>query len=161
MTLFSFFLQFQPVSTSVRRQNACVRTLFSNFSLQFQNVSNTVTMYNLPSLFSLSPAVPNRLKYRQNACIRDIVFIHFFCSFKPFQQQSGVRMHALETLFSNFSRQFQIVSNTVTIYALETLLLKICLQYQIVSECIIYPCSSKWFQISSSGMHAFKRDFIW
>ena len=43
-------------------------------------------------------------------------------------------MLALETLFSFFSLQFQIISNTVRMHALETLFSKFSLQFQIVSN---------------------------
>ena len=42
-------------------------------------VSYTVRMHHLPSLFSiLFSAVPNRFKYRHNACFRYVAFIYFF-----------------------------------------------------------------------------------
>ena len=43
----------------------------------FQIVSNTVRMHASEILFSFVSAVPNRFKYRHNACFRDIVFIFF------------------------------------------------------------------------------------
>ena len=74
-------------------------------------------MDNLQSLFAFFSAIPNRFKYRYNAQFTILVFI-FFCSSNPFQLPSGVRMHAVETLFSKFPLQIQIVSNTVTMHAL-------------------------------------------
>ena len=43
----------------------------------FQIVSNTVRMHVSEILFSFVSAVPNRFKYRHNACFRDIFFIFF------------------------------------------------------------------------------------
>ena len=89
-TLFSpISLQFQFVSNTIRMH--ALKTLFLKISLNFQIVSNNVRMH----AFKLFSAVPNRFKYRHNACFRDIVF--------------------------NFFSAVQLVSNTVWTHALETL----------------------------------------
>ena len=49
-------------------------------------------MHHLDSL--LSNFLPNRFKYHQNACLRDIVFIVFSAV------SNNLRVHALDTLFS-------------------------------------------------------------
>ena len=80
-----FSLQFQLPS------ECTILSLISYFSLQFQIISNTIRMHNLPSLFS----------------------------FYSLQFQIGlstVTMHALETLLTSISLQFKIVSNTVRMY---------------------------------------------
>ena len=78
---FIFSLQF-PIVLTTDRMHA-LETLFI-FSLQFRIVLTTDSMHALETLFSFFSAVPNRFKYRQNACFRDIVFI-LLCSFKSFQ----------------------------------------------------------------------------
>ena len=54
---------------------------------------------------------------RSNACFRDIIFKNISVVVNRFKYY---RMHALETLFSFVSLQFQLVSNTIRIHALET-----------------------------------------
>ena len=73
-----------------------------------------------------------------------------------------VRMHHLQSLFSFYSQQFQIVLSTVTMHALETLFPSFSLQFQIVSNYIrvhaletlfsFLLCSSKSFEILSECM---------
>ena len=91
-----------------------------------------------------------------NACFRDIVSIFS----NPFQLHSGVRMHALETLFSNLYLHFQIISNTVTVYTLKKLFsFVLCMSqsFQITSECMLSRhCLHKMsaFQKHFKRMHA-------
>ena len=106
-------------------------------------------------------AVPNRLKYHQNACFRDIVFKRFSSVPNRFQyrQNACFRNIVFKTISSVPNRfkyrhnscvrgimfsttknlQFQIVSNIVRMHALEALF-----------SC--FPCSSKSFQIPSDCM---------
>ena len=60
------------------------------------------------------------------------------------------RKHALETLFSKFSLQFQIVSNSVSMHALETLLSKRSLQFQniVLNSIRMYHFTLPVFKIS-------------
>jgi len=79
-------------------------------------------MHALETLFLLFVcAVPNRLKYRQNACFSSIVFKIVFA----FQNNFKYRHSALfRDIHFTFSLQFQIVSITVRMYALQSLLFK-------------------------------------
>ena len=55
-----------------------LETLFKNNNLQFQSFSTTVRCQNACCrniMFRKISAVPNLLKYRHNACFREIVFI--------------------------------------------------------------------------------------
>ena len=69
---FNFSLRFQIVSNTVRMH--ALELSFSFLSLQFQIVSNTVRLHALETFCLKSSAFPNRFKYRQNACLSDIVF---------------------------------------------------------------------------------------
>ena len=112
---------FSAVPNSQRMHH--LASLFSYFSLQFQIVSNAVsiTVYRL-------------------------CFQHFLCSFKPslclrFSLQfrivsNAVRMHRLPSLFLFVSLQFLIVVHTVRMNHLPSLF----------SKCL---CSSKSFEIPS------------
>ena len=102
-SLFSFFAV--PNRFTSRKMHALEKNKII-FSLKFQIVSTIVRRHNAPFtvlVFKGFSAVPNRFKYRQDACFRDIFL------------------------------QFQIVSNTVTAHALETLFYFLSLQFQIVS----------------------------
>ena len=87
--------------------NARISVRVFRFFLHFQIVSNTVTIHNLPSLFSF---------------------------FSQFQIINTPRMHALEALFSYIYLRFQIVPNTIRMHALEALFSYIYLRFQIVSN---------------------------
>ena len=67
-------------------------------------------------------AVPNRFKKCHNAFFKDIIFKKISVVMNRFKH---VRMHALETLFSIFSLQFQIISNSVSMYNLTVNVFKI------------------------------------
>ena len=128
-------------------------SLFSNCSLQFLIVSNTVKMHHLQSLFSF---------YSQQF---QIVL-------------STVTMHALETLFPSISLQFQIVSNYTRVHALETLfsfLLCSSKSFQILSECMNAqrPICNKyilnterkvftyrWFNFVVKSLHYFIEEYL-
>jgi len=127
----------------------------SNWSLQFQIVSNTVRMHHLLSLISIFfTSVPNSFEYRQNAPFSILVLKGFLYDSKSFQIPSEctvlgpcfhfcslrfqiisntVRMYHLASLFSIFSLYFKIVSNAVRIHHLASLLLKSSLQFKIAS----------------------------
>ena len=105
-------------------------------------------------------AVPNRFKKCHNAFFKDIIFKKISVVMNRFKH---VRMHALETLFSIFSLQFQIISNTVIMHALETLFSIFSLPFQTVSNTTIlhnletlFSKLSLQFQIISNTarMHA-------
>ena len=83
-------------------------SLFSKVSLQFRIVSNTVRMHGSEIFFS---AVPNRFKYRHNACFRDIVLKNFSAIPNRFKY----RQHACfrDIVFIFFFAAFQIISTTV------------------------------------------------
>ena len=81
-------------------------------------------------------AVPNRLKYHQNACFRNIVFK----TISSVPNRFKYRHNSLLSLFSTTTNlHFQIVSNRVGMHALEALF-----------SC--FSCSSKSFQIPSDCM---------
>jgi len=65
-------------------------------------------------------------------------------------------MHALETLFSNLSLQFQIFSNNATMHALETLLSQIFLQFQIVLNSVRMHSLETLFSFFSAVPNGFK-----
>mgnify|MGYP007091752787 CR=1 FL=1 len=76
-----------------------------------------------------------------------------------------VRTHALETLFSKFSLQFQIISNTVTMLALETINVFIFLwsseSFQIVSERMLYRhCFQGFLSSFKYRLNACFRDIV-
>ena len=136
-------------------------SLFSLFlcsSKSFQ-IPSQCTIYH--PCFQKDSAVPNRLKYHQNACLKDIVFKIFFAVpsrlkyrhsayFKDivfiFSQQfqivsNTVRTHSSVTFFSKGFLQFEIVLNTVRMHSLETLFSKkICSSksFQLPSQCMLY-----------------------
>ena len=111
-------------------------------------------------VFNIFSAVPNRFKYRPNACFIDIVLI-FSLQFQ--NVLNTVRIHALETLFSKCSMQFQIVSNTVRMHALETLFSIFSLHLRIVLntvrkhvlETLFSKCSMQ-FQIVSNTVRMYE-----
>ena len=79
-------------------------------------------------------AVPNRFKYRKNACFRYIVFNYISEVLNRFKYRHNACFRC--TLFSSISLQFQIVSDTIIMHALETLFSRFSLQFQIVSNTI-------------------------
>ena len=93
-TLVSNKILHFPICSNTVRMHA-LEILFSNNILHFLIFSNTVRVHVWETLFSVFSVVPNRVKYRQNAFFRDIVFKQIL--------------------------QFHIVSNTVRMHALETL----------------------------------------
>ena len=114
----------------------CVTIMHAKVSLCQNDICSSKS-FQIPSqctiyrpCFCFFSAVPNRLKYRQNACFRDIVFFFFSLQFQIVL--NTVRIHALERLFSKCSLQFQIVLNNIRIHALETLLSSFFLQFKIV-----------------------------
>mgnify|MGYP007091387758 CR=1 FL=1 len=96
-----------------------------------------------------------------------------FILFKQFQIVSNTtriytKMHALETLFSKCSLQFQIVLNTIRMHALETLFSITFLKFYIVSDTTrmhaferLFSYNSLQFQIVSNiiSMHALETLF--
>jgi len=87
-----FSLQFQIVSNTVTMH--ALEIFISKFSLHVQIVSNSVRMHTVRDIVLIFfSAVPNRFKYRHNAIYGDIVFM--------------------------FSLQFPIVSNSVRMLSLE------------------------------------------
>ena len=145
------------------RHNACFRDIiFTHKSLQFQIVSNSVRMHALETLFSHNfcrsksfqivseSAFSNLFKYRQNACLRDIVFqkssavsnrckqcqnacsrdvVLFFFSAVPsskisFQiaSDSTIKRVCFQTFLGSFNFQ-NIVLNSVTRHRLVSLIL--------------------------------------
>ena len=108
--------------------------------------------------FHLFLTVPNRFKYRKNACLRYIYFSEVLNRFK-YRHNACVRC----TLFSSISLQFQTFSNTFRAHALKTLFSKCSRQFQIIkvpSECMLqrhcFQNLSLQFQIVSNTaiMHA-------
>ena len=128
-TVFKINLQFQLVSNAVGmhaletiycfhfvlcssesfqiRQNACCRDIvYKIFSAVPNRLKYRQDACFRDIVFILFSSVPNRFKCRQDACFRDIVFILFSAVPNRFKY---VRTHAVETLFTRFSQQFQIV----------------------------------------------------
>ena len=105
-------------------------SLLSTFSLQvkisYQNVSYCTRKR---PCFHHFPTVPNRFKYRKNACLRYIYFSEVLNRFK-YRHNACFRC----TLFSSISLQFQIVSDTTRMHALETLFSHKNLHVHIVSD---------------------------
>ena len=85
-------------------------SLFSKVSLQFRIVSNTVRMHGSEIFFS---AVPNRFKYRHNACFRDIVLKNFSAVPNRFNYRQAsectIYRHCFQNSLCN-SKSFQIPS---------------------------------------------------
>ena len=107
----------QSVFTDVATCWPC-RTRPTTFSRKSNNfypkIAITMNTFFRDIVFKNFSAVPNRFKYHNNACLRDIVFI--------------------------FSLQFQIVSNTARMPSLEKLysfLLCSFKSFQIPPECIL------------------------
>jgi len=103
---------------------------------KFQIVLNTVRIHALKTLFHFFLCISKSLKYRQNAPFTALVvkmclavLNRFkYCQNAPFtvlvfifsavpNRFKSVTMHTLETLFSIFTQQFQIVSNAVRMHA--------------------------------------------
>ena len=111
-TLVSIFISAVPNRFKYIRVYA-LETLFIIFCLKLHLVSNTVIIHALETLFSFFSAVPNRFKYCQNSCFRDLVFKTFsevtnrfkYCQIAP------------STLFWKLSLQFQnIIAYIVRMY---------------------------------------------
>ena len=79
----------------------------------FQIVSNTVRMHVSEILFSFVSAVPNRFKYRHNACFRDIVFKKKSAVPNRFKYRQASECTIYRHCFQNIlcsSKSFQIPS---------------------------------------------------
>ena len=112
-----------------------VEILFSKCSVQIQIVSNTVKMHALIIyiIFKMFPAVPNRFKYRQDACMRP-------------------------SLFSNTSLKLQIVSNKVRMYALSCFQNYVCsskISIHFLNICLTFISFMEWDGPLSHAPHQF------
>ena len=111
--------RFQNLLCSIKsfkyHHDACFRNIVF---IYFPAVPNNF-QYHQNACFKIFSAVSNRFKQCQNACFRDIVFI-CLCSSESFQIPSECTLQR-KLVFSRFSLQFQIVSNTGWMHALETL----------------------------------------
>ena len=115
--------------------------------------------FNLETLFSFFHAVPNRFKYRQNACFTDVVFIIFsavpnrfkyhqnacfrdvvFNIFSAIPNRFKYRQNTCfrYIIFKMFTEVIRVVSNSVRFHALPCFQNCLCsskLSFQIASEC--------------------------
>jgi len=129
----------QSVFTNVATCWPC-RTRPTTFSTKSNNfypkIAITMNTFFRDIVFKNFSAVPNRFKYHNNACLRDIVSF-FLCSSKSFQKREQCIFRDIVFIFS---LQFQIVSNTARMQSLEKLcsfLLCSFKSFQIPPECIL------------------------
>ena len=101
-------ISYQSVSYCTRKR-PCFHVFI--FVLQSQIISNTAIIHCFQLFFTVHAldvfiyfsAVPNRFKYLQSACFKDIVFKMFSV---VRNRLNTVRMHALEILFSKTCSAF-------------------------------------------------------
>ena len=136
------------------------------------NHLSTVRMHALDTLFSKPfSAVPNRFKYRNNACFRYIVFNYFSEVLNRFQYRHNIcfrdvvfnifsavpnrfKYHQnacfIDIVSKMFTEVIRVVSNIVRLHALPCFQKCLCsskISFQIASKCTIWPSKFQNYQM--------------